>query len=365
MDYNIFASQISFYEFIQDEYHKNEFPINNYQDEIKALKQGISIEHLVTLLSKYPKIFDIMEHYFQISRFSNTQYIHFLFDVTTLNNSERKQILAYANKSMFVFENNVENILFRDIYDRITPRENDDEKIVLKLKRTIPIYIEKCIKKRTCLYNHIKNSLGSRLRISKYLIINLMADEHVSNIAFDRVIELKRIPKDTKGLHGKYGTLKIKQIFSIYGIEDFTSKLPQSVLLLESPIKEASHLNYCYVREKYIEGINVRKTGRPKKFDFIILIKGKPYIAIETNFYTTSGTKIGINVGEYTDLYEDIKKKQTELSFCWISDGNYWLTKEGENRFHELKTKYFINDNDILNYNTFKLFLSELLKKGA
>jgi len=99
-------------------------------------------------------------------------------------------------------------------------------------------------------------------------------------------------------------------------------------------------------------------------FDFILLFNKLPMILIETNFYTTSGTKIAINQGEYVDLLEDVnefnKANGTMLKFIWITDGNYWLTKDGENRFDNLKKNYFKNRYELLNYNLFKENLQEI-----
>ena len=93
----------------------------------------------------------------------------------------------------------------------------------------------------------------------------------------------------------------------------------------------------------------------------------KPIILIETNFYTTSGTKIGINQGEYTDLIRDIEMFNQENNenyhFIWITDGNYWLSKDGNNRFINLKTNYFKKDYELLNYNLFKIHLPILLSE--
>ncbi len=83
------------------------------------------------------------------------------------------------------------------------------------------------------------------------------------------------------------------------------------------------------------------------------------------NFYSTEGTKISINEGEYIDLNTFIKDKFKDLEFYritdgnywltsdgnyWLtSDGNYWLTSDGRNPFLNL-LQYF---NKVFNINTF------------
>jgi hypothetical protein len=100
--------------------------------------------------------------------------------------------------------------------------------------------------------------------------------------------------------------------------------------------------------------VKKRKDNKHKKFDFVLFYDGLPIVLIETNFYSTSGTKVGINEGEYVDLYEDVKlfngKHGTKLRFIWVTDGNYWLSSDGEVRFNNLKNSYFTDKFSILNY---------------
>lgn len=87
----------------------------------------------------------------------------------------------------------------------------------------------------------------------------------------------------------------------------------------------------------------------------IIFSDYKPKYLFEINFYSTEGTKIGINQNEYIDLNDHIKNKFKDFEFYWITDGNYWLTSQGKNRFLNL-LKHF---SEIYNIN---LFLEHLEK---
>ena len=61
---------------------------------------------------------------------------------------------------------------------------------------------------------------------------------------------------------------------------------------------------------------------------------------------------------EYIDLLEIIdaynKELKENLKFIWITDGNYWLTSDGEKRYINLKNNYFIKNYNLLNLNLFK-----------
>ncbi len=73
------------------------------------------------------------------------------------------------------------------------------------------------------------------------------------------------------------------------------------------------------------------------------------------NFYSTSGTKIGINQGEYVDLNNFMQKNFSDFEFYWITDGNYWLMTDGKNRYLNL-LRYF---DKIFNINTFEEHLKD------
>ncbi|MCL4497382.1 MAG: type II restriction endonuclease [Deltaproteobacteria bacterium] len=367
MNYTDFASKISFFEFIQNEYKIPHFKIENYKEEFSLLKESINIDRLTKILENNPKIIDIFEEFFQLSRFTNTQYIHFCFDISILNNSNDETIINYAEKSLLKFENEKVNEIFCNIFNEIEHHNNVEK--IFNIKRTITRYIDKLISKKEILYNHISNSVGSRLRIARYLIENLKADEYLKNINFESYLQLKRQPIDTKSIHGKFGSVKIKNIFDSFNIDNINHLVNDKIIDNNLTIPEKYNNNFCYVKEKALKDILKRKDGRDKHkvFDFILIYNKQPVLLIETNFYSTSGTKIGINQGEYVDLIEDIQNysKQNKLNykFSWITDGNYWLLKYAESRFNNLKSNYFKNDYELLNYNLFRDFLPDIMKQ--
>lgn len=366
MKYIDFASKISFYEFLQDEFEKPHFATEKYKEEIRLLKDKINIEYLTKILGTKPKIIDIFEELLQLKRFTNAQYINFCFDVSVLNNYTQDLVMKYVKNRVFKFENGKENKNFIDIYNAIANKRAQDEKeVIFNVKRAITYYINKCMNKRDILYLHLKNSIDSRLRISKYLIENLNAENYLSSINVENFLKIKRHPIDTKGLHGNFGIMKIKNILEDAGFINVDDKLPEKTLAATRPVLNKDYQNkFCYVRGKAILGITKRKDRKPKVFDFILLFNRAPRVLIETNFYTTSGTKIAINEGEYVDLLKDVgkfnKTNGSRLKFIWITDGNYWLMKDGETSFRNLKQNYFKSKHGLLNYNLFREHLSEI-----
>lgn len=363
--YSKFSSRISFFEFLQEEFHKPHFKPEEYAKELRVLEQTLSTDLLVRELETMPKIIDIAEEFFQLKRFTNTQYTHFLFDVSKFNSPDLSAVVRYADTSVHFFENKKPNQLFQDLFNKSVSSDDVEEKVMC-LKRAAVNYINEILKnkkQRKFLYEHISNSVGTRYRIATYLIENLHADKHFTATNLHNFLALKRVPRDGKGIHGKYGSVKIKEIFKAHSIQCSNEHFNEKSIPLSG-----SHINiagWSYISEKMIQGVNKRKDGKLKKFDFILLKDGDPMFCIETNFYSTTGTKIGINIGEYTDLNDDIKKLNkesgTNLKFIWVTDGNHWLSLEGENNFKGLKERYFTEDWEMLNYNLFSENLRTIL----
>jgi hypothetical protein len=359
-----FAANLSFFEFIQDEFYSAKFKVDKYKNEIETMEgiEDFTKTNLRSLLSKYPKLFDIFEQIFQLYRFTNTQLINFLFDINILNSVSKDEKIDYIISNLkidknfkIIFDNELNK---NDInYAEINELYNQDKNLLIKiLKESVVKFIDRAIKDRKYIYDRIENNENARERLANYLFDNLKIEEMIESIKIQPYLKYKKIPKDTKSIHGKFGTIKIKEILekSVYINAD--KKLPK---ILGENIKDPEMFGEfknkkVYVTEKYIKDIFKKKTNKPKRFDFILIDNLKITDAIETNFYSTSGTKIGINEDEYTDLNEEINEKYQNINFIWVTDGNYWLTKDGEERYKRCLDKF---GNNILNYNQLHLLL--------
>jgi len=369
MKYIDFAAKISFYEFLQDEFYKPHFKTSLYKEEIAILKKDINIDVLTREMETRPKLIDIFEELFQLKNFTNTQYLNFCFDVNLLNNADESTVIKYIHNRVFKFENGKENTEFKNIYKKHEEKLKNNQEIIFNTKRAMIDYIDKVKSKknRKILYEHLINSIEARLRVSKYVIENLNAKDYISSINVQMFLDSKRHPKDTKGLHGNFGSYKIIKILKDNEFIDVQKEIKDKELTHDSLLSDKFKNKYCYARELSIKGVMKRKDKKEKVFDFVLFYNKKPVILIETNFYTTSGTKIGINEGEYTDLLEDIdvfnKKDKGNFKFIWITDGNYWLLKDGENRYNNLKQNFFKKDYELLNYNLFKEYIDKIKKE--
>jgi type II restriction enzyme len=81
-----------------------------------------------------------------------------------------------------------------------------------------------------------------------------------------------------------------------------------------------------------------------KRFDFVIKTDNQVYV-IETNFYSSGGSKLNETARSYKMLAEE-SKKVNGVTFIWFTDGIGWLSarKNLEETFNEMDTIYNIDD---------------------
>lgn len=131
--------------------------------------------------------------------------------------------------------------------------------------------------------------------------------------------------------------------------------------LVESFIYKAGFKkDETYFKEMYISQIqkkwgvdlsSVSNTGKTeKRFDFVIKTKKQIYV-IETNFYTSSGSKLNETARSYKTITKEIEEID-DVTFIWFTDGIGWKNAKNnlEETFDVLEHLYNINDleNDII-----------------
>ena len=363
--YMDFASKVSFLEFIQDEFKYADIPLEELRQEISLLKSKSqwNINDLSEYVKNYPRSFIIFQNIFQLLRFTNAQLIHFVFDVVKLNSLNIAAIYEY------MILNLKHDLEFRKIYLKTINQkleynnfishtnQYDKKYLIAVFKLTVSKYINMILKDFDILETRIRKSEFEdfSIRFSNYLLNNLKLNETLDTINIEKYLRNKRIPLDTKSLHGNYPKIKIGKILESNGYKNIDYLLNNAgIKTLKHDLQEqindpAIKNSKIFCTERYIDKIIKIKDNKLKKFDLIIFDNSKPKYLFEINFYSTEGTKIGINQNEYIDLNNYIKKKFRNFIFYWITDGNYWLTTQGKGRFLNL-LKHF---DKIYNINIF------------
>ena len=132
--------------------------------------------------------------------------------------------------------------------------------------------------------------------------------------------------------------------------------------LVEEYIKKAGFIkNETYFKEMYIQEIehkwNVNLSAisnqckMEKRFDFVIKAENQIYV-IETNFYSSGGSKLNETARSYKTLAQEVATIKG-VTFIWFTDGYGWNSAKNnlEETFDVLDTVYNIQDleNGVLN----------------
>ena len=124
---------------------------------------------------------------------------------------------------------------------------------------------------------------------------------------------------------------------------------------LQSYIEKAGFvLNQNYFKEMYLKDIeskwninlsSISNLGKvAKRFDFVVKTNNCIY-AFETNFYSSSGSKLNETARSYKMLAEESKNIKG-FAFIWITDGLGWTDAKNnlEETFDVMENIYNIND---------------------
>lgn len=125
--------------------------------------------------------------------------------------------------------------------------------------------------------------------------------------------------------------------------------------LVESYIIKAGYeKDVNYFKEMYLKDIEKKwnldlsemsgHNTSTKRFDFVIKTDKQVYV-IETNFYSSGGSKLNETARSYKMLAEE-SKKVDGVTFIWFTDGQGWYSarKNLEETFNTMETIYNIND---------------------
>lgn len=133
--------------------------------------------------------------------------------------------------------------------------------------------------------------------------------------------------------------------------------------LVEGYIQKAGFIKgKNYFKEMYIHEITekwsvdlsaISNSGKTeKRFDFVIKTDKQIYV-IETNFYTSGGSKLNETARSYKQLAQEVDTIDG-VTFVWFTDGKGWTSARHnlEETFDVLETMYSINDleNEIVNH---------------
>ena len=226
--------------------------------------------------------------------------------------------------------------------------EEDFENIIVKYPETlevIPMLLavrsnEIFIKDKTDEYlfkfDKLTYSIEDYIKFMRETGLFELLQNHIINNLYDYLLGVE-VGLDSNGRKNRGGHL----------MED---------LVEEYIVKAGFEKGSSYFKEMYLADIEKKwnldlsamsgNNTSTKRFDFVIKTDNQVYV-IETNFYSSGGSKLNETARSYKMLAEESKQVKG-VTFIWFTDGLGWIgaRKNLEETFNELETLYNIDDLD-------------------
>lgn len=200
--------------------------------------------------------------------------------------------------------------------------------------RSREIFVKDEINEYLFKFDKIVYSINDYIKFMKESRLFDLLQNHIINNLYDYVLGIE-VGLDSNGRKNRGGHL----------MEN----------LVESYIIKAGYKkNVNYFKEMYLKDIEKKwnldlsemsgHNTSTKRFDFVIKNDKQVYV-IETNFYSSGGSKLNETARSYKMLAQESKKVEG-ITFIWFTDGTGWNSakKNLEETFNELETMYNIDD---------------------
>lgn len=226
--------------------------------------------------------------------------------------------------------------------------EKDFENIILKYPETLEviplllavrsneIFVKDSTNEYLFKFNKMIYSVGDYIKFMRETGLFELLQNHIINNLYDYLLGVE-VGLDSNGKKNRGGHL-------------------MENLVEEYIIKAGYKKNETYFKEMYLSEIEKKwnmdlsamsgNNVSTKRFDFVIKTNKNVYV-IETNFYSSGGSKLNETARSYKMLAEE-SKKVNGVTFIWFTDGMGWkgAKKNLEETFNELDTLYNIEDLD-------------------
>ncbi len=200
--------------------------------------------------------------------------------------------------------------------------------------RSSEIFIKDDLKEFLFTFNKMAYPVQDYLKFMKESGLFELLQHHIINNLYDYVLGIE-VGLDSNGRKNRGGHL----------MED---------LVEDYIIKAGYKKNETYFKEMYLKDIEKKwnldlsamsgDNTSTKRFDFVIKTDKQVYV-IETNFYSSGGSKLNETARSYKMLANEAKRVGG-VTFIWFTDGLGWNSarKNLKETFNEMETLYNIDD---------------------
>lgn len=173
-------------------------------------------------------------------------------------------------------------------------------------------------------------------------IFDLLENHLIANL-YDYVLGVE-VGLDTNSRKNRTGIAMENLVESYIVQAGFVKNINYFTQMTTSELNEKFNIDLSSINLSEIFKGKEKNKKAEKKFDFVVKTKEKCYL-IETNFYTSSGSKLNETSRSYKELTLEFNHLNN-VKFIWLTDGKGWkVTKRNlKETFDVLDDIYNIND---------------------
>lgn len=280
------------------------------------------IDRVAELIKDDPRVFLILAHLHRQLRFTNLELIHFFFDRNEIHNTNYYERLLETDP---VFRKQFEKTCRSKKWNNYISKSDLGSDEVARLATFKKVVAGYTGSEEACwpLWKaRIENDATVSRRIAEFVIINEDLKKLIENNTVRSSLErsLRTVNVELiKRERGEYASRKVREILENSGfvfkpyneisdIEDLEAFLKTQNTLQSEP-------RYVYTREKLWGKEN-------KRFDFVLIANSHIQFVVETNYFTTSMSKIREVVRHFMELKKACRGK---YRLIYITDGMGWF----------------------------------------
>jgi len=310
----IFAGEDSFWRAVES--------LQNLKGEYKTEED--LVDKVAELIRQDPRVFLILTHLHRQLRFTNLELVHFLFDRNRIDTPEYYgRLLETDAVFQRQFARTTSSRKWNSYVGTIDPKKPDEVALLASFKKVVTNYMGSESACWPLWKARIENDLAVSRRIAEFVVKNedlkrLIETDSIRN-SLERSLRTVNV-EIVKRERGEYGSRKVKEILEAAGFVFEPYSAAKDIEDLENFLKSQSTLfhrpsEYIYTTEKLWE-------REEKRFDFVLIAKNRIQFVIETNYFTTSMSKIREVVRHFIELKKACRGK---YRLVYITDGMGWF----------------------------------------
>ena len=304
----------------------------NYARHLQFLGEGTHndselVAKVSSLLENDPLYFLVLMHLHRQIRFTNLELVNALFDRGRLDdvnyyNGLMTQDPAFASvvnrisksRGLSSYFGAIPNFNQSELQSVTEPEISDTTKLAV-FKKAVTAYLgseEKCWH---LWESRIRRDPLARRNIAKFVIENEDLKELVQEKAVVsaltrslRIVNVELVKRE----RGEYGSKRVREILEEAGFKQISLKGLKDISEVEKNLPSSG---YVYLRE-------VPWKEQDKVFDFLLVHQGRIGFVVETNYFTTSMSKIREVVKHFRELKIACRGK---YRLIYITDGMGWF----------------------------------------